>query len=176
MSYLEPTDLLPGECAGGRDVMTDERAALRGFLQRQRELVVWKVSGLPAEVLQAQSTPTGSTPLGIVAHLTAVERWWFGVQVAGEPEERLGFPRDGDLGHFLVPAGTSTEEVLQAYAAECARVDALMADVPLDAGDPEHGTVRWVYLHMIEETARHLGQLDLLRERADGATGEDPFP
>ena len=176
MGYLQPTDRFPGEGANAPAVMTDERAALAGFLQRQRELVVWKVAGLPAEVLQAESTPSGSTPLGIVAHLTAVERLWFGVRVAGEPEEGLDFPHDGNLGHFAVPARTTAEAVLDAYAQECARVDALMEKIPLDAGDPEGGTVRWVYLHMIEETARHLGQLDLLRERADGATGEDPYP
>ena len=175
MGYLEPTDRYPGECANAPAVMTDERAALHGFLQRQRELAVWKVSGLPASVLQAQTTPTGMTPLGVLAHLADAERLWFLVRIAGGSDEGLDFPDASGPGHFAVDVGTTTEEVVAAYAAACQEADEAVAAIPLDAGD-ENGTVRWVYLHMIEETARHVGHLDLLRERADGATGEDPYP
>jgi len=111
----------------------DDRTAVLGFLQRQRDLVAWKVGGASDEVLRSASTPTGLTAHGLVRHLTNVERWWLRHEFAGE----TGLPYDG------------TED------------------------DPR-ADQRWTLVHLVEETARHLGHLDLLREQADGAVGAQP--
>ncbi len=149
----------------------DERTTLLGFLQRQRDLVAWRLAGAPAEVLATASTGTGLTALGVVQHLTGVERSWLRAVFAGEDLP----PRERDA-EWAVAPGTTTEQVLAAYAAETARCDAVVAPAPsLDevaAGQPL--SLRWILLHLVEETARHLGHLDLLREQADGVTGEEP--
>ncbi len=176
MSYLQPTDRLPGESANALAVNTDERSALAAFLQRQRELVVWKVSGLPADVLQGPASPSGMTALGIVRHLTMVERIWFRDRVAHEAGLTLVRNEQDWDEQFQVAPGTTVEQVVADYAAECEAADRAIADIALDPVAESQPSLRWVYPHMIEETARHLGHLDLLREWADGMTGEDPYP
>ena len=147
---------------------------LEAFLARNRELVVWKVSGCDRDLLQAEATPSGVTALGIVQHLGYVERLWFRDRVAGQVDAGPRSEAEWS-GWFRVAADATAESVVAAYAAECAAADAAIADVPLDPGAGSgRPSLRWVYLHMIEETARHLGQIDLLRERADGMVGEDP--
>ncbi len=156
-------------------VHTEERAALQAFLDRQRELVVWKLEGCGARVLQRATSPSGMTPLGVVQHLTEVERSWWRDDVLGQPGLTFSWTDDDPDGEFRVDPAVTTADVLAAYVEECRTCDAAVADLPLDRiGVNRRCTVRWVYLHLIEETARHLGHLDLLREQADGTTGEDP--
>lgn len=158
-------------------MLTDERSALRAFLTRQRELVVWKLADCEAAVLQEARTPGGMTALGVVQHLTDVERSWWRDDMLGEPGLSFGWSTDDPDGEFRVPSTATTAAVLAAYQSECRTCDAAIAELPLErAGVNTGATVRWVYLHLLEETARHLGHLDLLRELADGATGEDPTP
>lgn len=176
MSYPQPTDRLPGESANVPVGYPDERTALAAFLQRQRELVVWKVTGLPADALQDPSTPSGMTALGIVRHLSMVERIWFRDRVAHETDLRLVRSEQDWDEQFRIADGTTVEQVVADYAAECEAADRAIAGIPLDPVAAAQPSLRWVYLHMIEETARHLGHLDLLRERADGMTGEEPVP
>lgn len=174
-SSLVPSGRLPGEGIDTPSVRTEERAALQAFLDRQRELIDWKVRGCEAATLQTASTPSGMTPLGVVQHLLDVERSWWRERVAGQTGlETLWSPQDPDA-DWRVDPGTTTEQILDAYAAECRRCDATVADLPLDqVGVGTRFTVRWVYLHMIEEAGRHLGHLDVLREQADGSVGEEP--
>ncbi len=165
----------PGTGIDEPAVSVDERAALRAFLVRQRELVAWKLADCDAATLQSVATPSGLTALGLVAHLTEVERSWWRDDVLGEPGLSFSWSDDDPDGDFRVEVSATTAQVLDAYAAECRACDAAIEDLPLDrVGAKTRFTVRWVYLHLIEETARHLGHLDLLREQADGATGEDP--
>jgi len=149
----------------------DERITLVGFLGRQRDLVAWKLAGATAEVLGTVSTPTGMTALGVVQHLTVVERSWLRSVFAGED-----LPPTEPASDWRVAPGTTTEQVLAEYAAEAGRCDAVVAAAPsLDAVAARAPmSLRWILLHLVEETARHVGHLDLLREQADGATGEDP--
>ena len=149
----------------------DERTTLLGFLARQRDLVAWKLRGASAEVLGTASTPTGMTALGVVQHLTGVERSWLRAVFAGEDLP----PRERDA-EWRVAPGTTTEQVLADYAAETARCDGVvLAATSLDAvAAREPLSLRWILLHLVEETARHVGHLDLLREQADGVTGEEP--
>lgn len=154
----------------------DERTTLVGFLQRQRDLVAWKLAGASDDTLRSVGSPTGITLHGVVRHLENVERSWFRETFAGEGDLRYDWTDDDTDGEWHVPDDVAMKDLLAAYAAEQARCDAVIAAAPsLDAISAERGfSLRWIIGHLIEETARHLGHIDLLREQADGVTGEDP--
>jgi uncharacterized damage-inducible protein DinB len=155
----------------------DERTTLMGFLQRQRDLVAWKVREASDETLASVRAPSGLTLHGIVKHLQNVERGWFRRFFAGDTDLSFDWTEDDPDGDFRAE-GMPMEDLLAAYAAETARCDEVIAAAPsLDAtATDEDGTfsLRWILVHMIEETGRHLGHMDLLRERADGSVGEEP--
>jgi uncharacterized damage-inducible protein DinB len=156
----------------------DERTTLLGYLQRQRDLVAWKVSEASDETLASVRMPSGLTLHGIVLHLKNVERSWFREFFGGQTGLPFDSTDEDPEGDFRAE-GVPMADLLAAYAAETAKCDEVIAAAPsLDASaeDPEDGayTLRWIILHMIEETGRHLGHIDLLRENADGAVGEEP--
>ena len=154
----------------------DERTALMGFLQRQRDLVAWKLAGAGDPELRSVSTPSGVTLHGVVRHLENVERSWFRETFAGEKGLRYDWTDEDPDGEWHVPEDISMSDLLASYAAEQSRCDAVIAAAPsLDAISVDRGfSLRWIVAHLIEETGRHLGHIDLLREQADGTTGEDP--
>ena len=151
----------------------DERTTLLSFLQRQRDLVAWKLQGADDDALRRVATPSGLAPHRLVRHLTLVERGWLRHVVAGEPDpDSAGRSRQE---REQVDPGTTMDELLAEYRAESARCDEVVAASDLDRVSAERGvSLRWVLLHLVEETSRHLGHLDLLREQADGAVGEEP--
>lgn len=139
------------------------------FLRFARASVLKKCEGLDEEQLRRELVGTGTTLLGLVAHLTDGERYWFGHHVAGE---------DVDVDFEMhVPADRSAGEVLQAYRDAIGASDAAIAaagspETPVVAPvDDELLTLRWVLAHMTSETARHAGHADILRELIDGTTG-----
>ena len=155
----------------------DERTTLLGYLQRQRDLVAWKMREASDETLASVRMPSGLTLHGVVRHLENVERGWFRQFFAGEeglPFDSTDEDPDGDFRAEGVPMAA----LLASYAEETARCNEVIAAAPsLDAtSSDEDGTfsLRWIIVHMIEETGRHLGHIDLLREQADGAVGEEP--
>lgn len=153
----------------------DERTTLLGFLQRQRDLVAWKLRDADDDALRRVSTPTGMTPHGLVRHLTDVERSWVRDVVAGQPDLAYHWSDDDPDGEWHVPPTVSMAALLAEYAAESARCDEVVAAGSLDDVSSRDGfSLRWVLLHLVEETSRHLGHLDLLREQADGVVGEEP--
>ena len=153
----------------------DERMTLMGLLQQERDLVAWRVRDVPDAVLRSVSTSTGLTLHGIVRHLTNVERYWFREVFAGKTDLPYDWTDDDPDGEFHVPADVTMASLLDAYARETALCDGVITAAPLDAVSVKRAaSLRWIVLHMIEETARHLGQMDLLREQADGATGYRP--
>lgn len=154
----------------------DERTTLQGFLQRQRDLVAWKLRDASDDVLRAVNTPTGLTLHGIVRHLENVERSWFREVFAGEDDLSYDWTAEDPDGEFHVPATVTMASLLAAYTEETARCDAVIAAAPsLDVVSVRRGfSLRWILLHLVEETSRHLGHLDLLREQADGEVGEEP--
>lgn len=155
----------------------DERTTLMGFLQRQRDLVVWKLREASDDALRSVGTPTGLTLHGIVRHLENVERSWFREVFAGETDVDYDWTDEDPDGEFHVPPSLGMADLLTSYQEECARCDAVINAAPsLDEGSRQHGmSLRWIILHMIEETARHLGHVDILREQVDGMVGEDPW-
>ncbi|MEV6347277.1 DinB family protein [Actinoplanes sp. NPDC051851] len=155
----------------------DERAMLQGWLDWHRQTLLTKCAGLTAEQLRtASAEPSNLTLLGLVRHMTEVERSWFRKRAAGDAELPDAYcspeNRDGD---FDDVAGADAAADFAAFPAEIRLCDAAVAGLPLEhefTGRTGRISLRWVYLHMIEEYARHNGHADLLRERIDGVTGD----
>ena len=153
-------------------------AVLLRQLDYYRLVALGKAAGLDRGEAMAVVLPSRVTLLGVVAHLAEVEREWFGHCVLGEPMD------DHDNADtFLVDAGTTAEEVVADYRRTCLRSKEIVAQVgSLDALTREPHwyfgivTVRYVVQHVITETARHAGHLDVLRELTDGAVGDDDAP
>ncbi|MFJ1614719.1 DinB family protein [Streptomyces sp. NPDC088249] len=158
----------------------DERVLLEGWLRWHRETLLTKCAGLgPAQLARTAAEPSNLTLLGLVRHMAEVERWWFRRSFAGEPiGDLFAGPDDGDEGIDGVDAAHA-ERDYAAFRAEVEACEAAVAGRGLDEtfqsttrGRPV--SLRWVYLVMIQEYARHNGHADLLRERTDGATGDYP--
>jgi hypothetical protein len=155
-----------------------ERDLLRGFLDFHRGTLLWKTAGLTGEQLtQARIEPSTMTLLGLVRHLSEVERYWFQLCLAGRPLELKLWTTEHPDGDFDLADPALAEQDL-ADLREAIRIsDELAAGHSLDdtfqrpRGGEEH-SVRYLYIHMIEEYSRHNGHADLLRERTDGLTGE----
>jgi hypothetical protein len=156
-----------------------EKHALVRFLDAQRRRVFTILDGLPPETLRRPALPSGWTCVELVHHLALEERLWFRGIVAGEPVP-LPESADDDGAEWRVDPDEPPETVFDLYRDEIARAAAIIAATPLDAPprrlferwpDWRIPDARWVVLHMIEETARHLGHLDAARELLDGRTG-----
>jgi hypothetical protein len=154
----------------------DERTVLLGFLQRQRELVAWKVREATDDVLRSVKTPTGLTLHGLVRHFEHDERYWIRDVFAGEDDLAYAWTDADPDGELHVPADVSMAQLLRDYLRESELCDVVIAAAPsLDSVSARRGfSLRWILLHLIEEIARHLGHMDLLREQADGQVGEEP--
>jgi hypothetical protein len=154
----------------------DERRSLDGWIAYHRATLLMKCEGLTAEQLKLRSAaPSTLTLLGLVRHMTEVERGWFRMQAA---QEQLEFPystEESPEADLLDVDGADASVDIAMYVDECERAQGAMATVDLDKVIHRNGRwfdVRWIYLHMIEEYARHNGHADLLRELIDGATGD----
>ena len=155
--------------------VTDERTMLDAWLDYHRATVLMKCAGLSDEQLKSRSAePSTLSLLGLVRHLTDVERGWFRRGVGGEqgPDvQPIYYSDERPEGDFEDLDDLSPAAVFAAYREEVERCRAAAAGVSLDQVVGRQ-SVRWIYLHMIEEYARHNGHADLLRERIDGATGD----
>ncbi|HEX7301321.1 DUF664 domain-containing protein [Lentzea sp.] len=150
----------------------DEGVLAWEFLDFLRETAVLKVEGLTRD--QAAAAPITTSPrltaLGVLKHLVAVERYWLGIAGAGLELPSL-WKGDPDPSWDL-DEGDTPESVIRAYREEWANAEALRQHGPDDTAADGERTVRWILAHVAQETARHVGHLDLLRELADGRTGE----
>jgi hypothetical protein len=142
--------------------------ALLDFLHAQRDAVLAIVAGLDEEAWHRSIVPSGWTPAGLVDHL--------GAEPEPPPGEEDRPPYDPTAAFV---SDLPSAEIIAFYRDQCARSDAVLAVTPLSApprgkhGDPDNEPpdVRWIVLHVIEETARHAGHLDIARELLDGETG-----
>jgi uncharacterized damage-inducible protein DinB len=158
--------------------VTDERDGLVTYLAQQRLLLHIAAYGLNDD--QARQTPTVSALSvgGLIKHLTAVEERWMDLVLQ---RERESAPYDYQANFHLGPDETLAE-ALDRYAAVAAETEAIVAGIDLDQpvpvpqgvpwfpSDIDAWSVRWVLLHLIQETARHAGHADIVREGVDGAT------
>lgn len=152
--------------------VADERAALSARLDFVRATVRMKLDGLDDEQLLRPMTPTGLTLLGLVKHLTQVEHSWFVRRAGGAGGPKL-FPEDAE---FRILPGETRQSIVDGYLRACEESGGIVAQHSLDDTflHPTQGRtdMRWVLVHMVEETARHAGHADLMREELDGVTGE----
>lgn len=151
---------------------------LRQFLRGQREAVLAIVDGLDEADWHRSVLPTGWTPAGMIEHLGGAEWHWFQGVTAGRQPELAGDVDDDrppyDPQTVVFTTDEPSAEVLAFYMDRCAQSEAVLDATPLSAaplgthGRYEPPNVRWIVLHMIEETARHAGHLDAARELLDG--------
>ncbi|MCI4061903.1 DinB family protein [Micromonospora sp. R77] len=155
----------------------DERALLTTFLDYQRHALERKCAGLTDEQLRLRPVPSSHLSLlGLVRHLATVERWYFQAVIADAFPGDL-FDRTDDWDETFDDVDRATgEETFALWRAEVEVSRRIAADRPLAAvGRPfagRHRPLRWVFHHLIDEYARHLGHADILREAIDGQTGE----
>jgi Protein of unknown function (DUF664) len=150
-----------------------ERPMLDAWLEHHRVTLLLKVEGLDEGGLRTRPVPTSLLSLqGIVRHMAEVERSWFRRVLAPDPDLPKIWPgEDRDL--FPLD-GADWAADLATWQAECAASRAAAAGRSLDDLGLRHGepcSLRWIYLHMIEEYARHNGHADLIRELVDGTVG-----
>ncbi len=164
------------------DPRAAERDALAQYLDYQRETILIKTDGLTREQM-AQRLPTSALTLaGILYHLALVEESWMEVRFLGmaEREDWQGVDWDADPDwEFRTAAGMEPGQLRRRYRDACSRsrqaaakADSLDQLSAVKGDDGWQFTLRWVLLHLIEETARHAGHADLLREAIDGEVGE----
>jgi hypothetical protein len=150
---------------------------LHSQLRSARRALVWKLDGLSEYDLRRPLTATGTNLLGLVKHLATVEAWYFG-EVFGRPfPEPLGRWQDADGRDLWVTPGETREQIIDFYQRAWGHADATIEELPIDA--PGH--VPWwsrpdvklfnIMVHLLQETARHAGHADILREQLDGRTG-----
>lgn len=155
-----------------------ERDMLQGWLDFHRQTLLSKCAGLTVEQLKTASVePSNLTLLGLVRHMTEVERWWFRIRAGREGLDDIYCSEASPDGDFDDIADADADANLKAFPAECAAADSAVAGQNLDDTCPHprrsgaEVSLRWIYTHMIEEYARHNGHADLIRERIDGVTG-----
>jgi hypothetical protein len=155
-------DTGPGWTAPG------EKATLAGFLDHLRNAIMAKVEGVPEPAVRTAGVPSGTHLLGLLKHVTAVERFYF-----------LEEPITSMARTFRPTRQETVESLLAAYRSTVAEVDRVIEGWT-DLGEPAPRppgrtalppTRRWVLAHMIEELGRHAGHADILREQIDGSTG-----
>jgi hypothetical protein len=169
------------------DSAISERDRLQYFLDQQRNAVLAIVEGLDEVQVNTPVLPSGWTPIGLIRHLAGAEAMWFQWVVAGvQPQVTWNDgvedpPYDPEAPFTSVH---SRDAVLVQYRRQCVISNeilrsrdlhtALLGELDFDSADEPITDLRWVVLHMIEETARHAGHLDAARELLDGVTGRGP--
>ncbi|WP_416900677.1 DinB family protein [Micromonospora echinospora] len=154
----------------------DERTMLEGWLDYHRQTLPLKCAGLTAEQLRTPSVePSGLTLLGLVRHMAEVEAWWFRENTAGETVDYPYFTEANPDADFDVTDADAEADLAvfhrQVELARAAAAGRSLDETFTDRRGRERN-LRWVYVHMIEEYARHNGHADLIRERIDGVTGD----
>ncbi len=163
--------------------LSDPQELLAGQLDYYRDTLLRKLDGLPEEELRGSRLPSGWTPLELLRHLTHVERRWLCWGFAAEQVPAPWGDGEGGVpdGRWYVPDGTTTAEVREEFTAQCARSRAVAGGASLTDRAAVGGrfpapddapTLGWILLHLLQEYARHVGQLDVVRELTDGSVGE----
>jgi uncharacterized damage-inducible protein DinB len=144
-----------------------ERETLHALLQYQRDSLVRKVTGVDEGSARRQLVPSGTSLLWLTTHMARAESLWILYRFAGE---------DGEAPDDSVGPEDTLMDAVDTYRRTWARVDAIAAAAPLEQpcrnlGDGAPVNLRWVLTHLLEETARHAGHADILRELLDGSRG-----
>lgn len=165
------TDLIATPLTGG------EKDTLHGFLNSQRDVLLWKLDGLSETEVRRRITPTFTNLLGLVKHCASAEYRYFCISF-GRPCGPIPSPDEEEEEHLLRDTGESVDEILAYYSRARTAADQTINELDLNAigtawtGDKIN--LRWALTHMIEETARHAGHADILRELIDCTVGYRP--
>ncbi|MFC7340459.1 DinB family protein [Saccharopolyspora griseoalba] len=154
---------------GSFDVpLDDERAQLDAFIEEYRGAVERTLDGLTEEQARRRLVPSATTLLGLLKHVTWMQRIWFEECVGGAPRQQLGLVPGPDES-FRLSADDTIASVAAAHRDACAAARAAVAGLPLGAVVTGHRagprTLRWVYLQVLRELAHHCGHADILREQ-----------
>ncbi|WP_280670126.1 MULTISPECIES: DinB family protein [unclassified Kitasatospora] len=156
----------------------DETTMLIAWLDYHRETLALKCADLTDEQLRRRSVaPSSLSLLGLVRHMTEVERYWFQTILLGSELPDLYWTEEDEDGDFNQVDTADPVEALRIWRAEIESSDRTIQGLPLETVAKaerrgRHVTLRWILVHLIEEYARHNGHADLLREVVDGRTGQ----
>ncbi|KQX70099.1 DinB family protein [Angustibacter sp. Root456] len=156
-----------------------EREQLESWLDTHRQTLLWKCEGLTEQQLKTPASPPSTlTLLGLVRHLADCERWWFQKIAAGlDVPDLYGTDDDPDAdldAYAAADAAADLETFRQEVVAAREATAGLSLDHVVRSPRGNDMNLRWIYVHMIEEYARHNGHADFLREQLDGTTGDFP--
>jgi uncharacterized damage-inducible protein DinB len=154
--------------------VADERTVVDGWLDYHRATLLWKCEGLDEQQLKARAVPTSAlTLLGLVRHMTDVERGWL-LPFLDEPTSFLYATDDDPDGEFDVTEADAATDLARFRSETDAFRQALRGhDLDeIEVGERRMLSLRWILTHLVEEYARHNGHADLIREAVDGSTGE----
>ena len=156
-----------------------DKEMLEAYLDYHRATLLMKIDGVSDADLRRPMVPSGTSLLGMVKHLAWVERGWFQECFAGEEIPIPPWTDDDPDADFRIEPDESTQQIIDLYLDACERsreitTAATSLDQPAKNPSPRRRglKLRWILVHMIEETARHNGHADILREMIDGSTGE----
>lgn len=153
-----------------------EREILEGFLEYHRSALSGKLRGLSEEDARRRLVPSLTTLLGLVSHAAAVERNWFQHYLGGKPRKEITGNGRGDDPSWDVGADKTIGDVIAEFESACAASRQIAAGFSLDQTVPhdELGQVslRFIYMNIFGEYARHAGHADIIREQIDGVTGD----
>ena len=153
-----------------------EREMLESWLEFHRATLLWKCDGLDDEQLRFRSVePSSMSLLGLVRHMAEVERNWFRRVLDHQDAPGIYYDASNPDGDFDDVDHADIAADFATYAREVEVARAIAATRGLDDTGTRRGqrvSLRWIYVHMIEEYARHNGHADFLRERIDGQTGD----
>lgn len=154
-----------------------EKEILHATLNDQRVIMLWKLDGLTLGEAIRPMTDSGTNLFGLVKHLAWVERWWFCDFIGSQGFQYPWSDADPDA-DWRAEEGETLERLRQFYADCASEADAVIEATDLGftvtRGGRDPRSLRWVLVHMIEETARHVGHADIIREQLDGTTGYYP--
>lgn len=157
--------VVPGRVVGERDALVQQ-------LEFQRATLLTKLEGLDDDALRRAGTASGVSLLGLVKHLAATEHGWF-LKIYGGVDEPELWAGEAD---FRVEDGETAEVLVEQYLRVCERARAVVAAGELDdvvtTPSGAEANLRAILIHIVQETARHNGHADIIRESIDGTTGE----
>ncbi|MFA1542465.1 DinB family protein [Actinomadura monticuli] len=161
--------------------LTGTRELLLGYLDYYRAALLRKLDGMPDGDLRTSRLPSGWTPLALLKHLAYVERRWFRWGFAAEQVDDVWGEQAPATQRWHVLPDESADEIRRLFLDECERSRTIVVDADLrdQAGagggfgaSEQRPALIWILFHVLQEYARHVGQLDIVRELSDGATGE----
>jgi len=159
------------------DSTGSERQVLEAFLDFHRQVLVSKVDGISENEARHRRVPSKTTLAGLIKHMIGVERGWFQEVLGRRNPEDIGPNVGGGDESWDLAKNETVSSLIKEYEQTCEQSRQTAARFALDDAVPEPDmgqvSLRWIYVHMIEETARHVGHADILREQADGAAGID---